>query len=83
MLKLRTKTSLARLGLKLLQTWSEGVAHTHLYSLARHLRQQTLTPPEAAAQVLDTLVDVQLLHLMIDRERFARCCLRPLKLVAA
>ena len=52
-------------------------------SLARHLSQQTLTLPEAAAQVFDALVDFQLLHLMIDCERFSRRCSQPLKLVAA
>lgn len=52
-------------------------------SLGRHLSQHTLTLPEAAAQVFDTLVDIRLVHLMIDCERFARRCLRPLKLVAA
>ncbi len=50
-------------------------------SLARHLSQRTLTLPEAAAQVFDALLDIQLLHLMIDCERFARRSLRPLKLV--
>lgn len=50
-------------------------------SLARHLSQQTLTLPEAAAQIFDALLDIQLLHLMIDCERFARRCSRPLKLV--
>ncbi len=52
-------------------------------SLARHLSQRTLTLPEAAAQVFDALLDIQLLHLMIDCERFARRSLRPLKLIAA
>ncbi len=52
-------------------------------SLARHLSQQTITLPEAAAYVFDALVDVQLLHLMIDCERFSRCSPRRLRLVAA
>lgn len=52
-------------------------------SLARHLSQRTLTLPEAAAQVFDALPDIQLLHLMIDCERFARRSLQPLKLIAA
>ena len=50
-------------------------------SLARHLSQQTLTLPEAAAQIFDALLDIQLLHLMIDCKRFSRRCSRPLKLV--
>ncbi len=41
-------------------------------SLGRHLSQQTITLPEAAAHVLDTLVDIQLLHLMIDCERLSK-----------
>jgi hypothetical protein len=50
-------------------------------SLARHLSQHTLTLPEAAAQVFDALVDVRLIHLMIDCECFSGRSLRPLKLV--
>ena len=50
-------------------------------SLGRHLSQQTITLPAAAAHLLNALVDIQLLHLMIDCERFARRRLRPLKLV--
>lgn len=50
-------------------------------SLARHLSQQTITLPEAAAQVFDALVDIRLIHLMIDCDRFARRSLQPLKLV--
>lgn len=52
-------------------------------SLARHLSQQTITLLEAAARILDTLVDVRLLHLMADCERFSQRSPRPLKLVAA
>lgn len=52
-------------------------------SLARHLSQQTITLPEAAAHVLDALLDIQLLYLRIDCERFARRSSQPLKLVAA
>lgn len=52
-------------------------------SLARHLSQHTLTLPEAAAHVFDALVDVHLLHLMIDCERLSKRSSRPLKLVAA
>lgn len=54
-----------------------------LASLVRYLSQPTLTLPEAAAQVFDALVDVPLLYLMIDCERFSQRCLQPLKLVAA
>lgn len=54
-----------------------------LASLARYLSQQPITLLEAAERILDTLVDVRLLHLMADCERFAQRCLRPLKLVAA
>lgn len=50
--------------------------------LARHLSQQTITLLEAAQDVLDTLLDVRLLHLMIDCERFSQTSPRPLKLVA-
>ncbi len=52
-------------------------------SLARHLSQQAITLPEAAAHAFDALVDVQLLHLMIDCERFSRCSPRRLRLVVA
>lgn len=52
-------------------------------TLARHLSQQTLTLLQAAQNVLESMVDVQLIHLMIDCERFTRRSLQPLKLVAA
>ncbi len=52
-------------------------------SLARHLSRQVITLLEAAACILDSLVDVQLLQLMIDCERFSRRCPQRLKLVAA
>lgn len=52
-------------------------------SLARHLSQQNFTLLEAAERILDMLVDVRLLHLMADCERFSQRSPRPLKLVAA
>lgn len=50
-------------------------------SLARYLSQQPITLLEAASRVLDTLVDVRLLQLMIDCERFSRRSPQPLKLI--
>lgn len=52
-------------------------------SLARFLNKQTITLLEAAQRILDSLVDVRLIHLMADYERFSQCCSQPLKLVAA
>jgi hypothetical protein len=52
-------------------------------SLARHLSQQSVTLLEAAARILDSLVDIRLLHLMTDCEHFSQHCSQPLKLVAA
>jgi hypothetical protein len=52
-------------------------------SLARHLSQQTITLLEAAERILDTLVDIRLLHLMTDCERLSQTSQRRLKLVAA
>jgi hypothetical protein len=49
--------------------------------LARALSQQRITLLEAAQGVLDTLLDVRLLHLMIDCERFSQASPRRLKLV--
>lgn len=51
-------------------------------SLARFLSKQTITLLEAAERILDTLVDVRLIHLIIDCERFSQRCSQPLKLVA-
>ena len=51
-------------------------------SLARHLNKQAITLLEAAERVLDALVDVRLIHLMIDCERFSQISPRRLKLVA-
>ena len=50
-------------------------------SLARHLSQQTITLPQAAQNVLEGMIDVQLVQLMIDCERFSTHPLRRLKLV--
>jgi hypothetical protein len=50
-------------------------------SLARYRNKQPITLLEAAQNVLESMTDVQLVHLMIDWERFARRCLRPLKLM--
>lgn len=50
--------------------------------LARALSQQRITLLEAAQDVLDTLLDVRLLYLMIDCERFSQTSPRRLKLVA-
>lgn len=52
-------------------------------SLARHLSRQTITLPEAAERILDTLVDIRLLHLMTDCEHLSQTSQRRLKLVAA
>jgi IS4 transposase len=52
-------------------------------SLARHLSQQNLTLLQAAQRILDILVDIRLLHLMADCERFSQHCSQRLKLVAA
>jgi hypothetical protein len=51
--------------------------------LARHLSQQTITLLEAAQRILDSLIDVRLIYLMVDCERFSQSSPRPLKLVAA
>jgi len=50
-------------------------------SLARHLSQQTITLPQAAQNVLEGMIDVRLVQLMIDCERFSTHPLRRLKLV--
>lgn len=52
-------------------------------SLARYLSQQTITLLEAAERLLNSLIDVQLIHLMLDCERFSQSSPRPLKLVPA
>lgn len=52
-------------------------------SLARYLSQQIITLLEAAEHILDTLVDIRLLHLMADCERLSQTSRRRLKLVAA
>ncbi len=51
--------------------------------LANSLSPQRLTLLEAAQAVLDTLLDIRLLHLMLDCEHFSQTSPRRLKLVAA
>jgi hypothetical protein len=50
-------------------------------SLTRFLSNQPITLLEAAERSLDSLVDVRLIHLMADCERFSQYCSQPLKLV--
>jgi len=50
-------------------------------SLARYRNKQPITLLEAAQNVLESMTDVQLVHLMIDCERFSARCLQRLKLV--
>lgn len=55
------------------------------YSLARLTRalsQQSITLLDPAQRVLDTLLEISLVHLMIDCERFSQRSPRRLKLVA-
>ena len=50
-------------------------------SLERRLTQQPLTLLEAAERILDALLDIRLLHLMLDAERLSQLCPQRLKLV--
>lgn len=50
-------------------------------SLERFLTKQPMTLLQAAQRILGSLLDVQLLHLIIDCERFSKYCPRPLNLV--
>ena len=50
-------------------------------SLERRLSKQPTTLLKAAERILDSLLDIRLLHLMLDTERFSQCCSQRLKLV--
>ena len=50
-------------------------------SLARFLSKQSITLLEAAQRILDTLLDIRLVHLMLDCEHFSQCSPLRLKLV--
>ena len=50
-------------------------------SLARFLNKQPITLLEAAQRILDTLLDIRLVHLMLDCEHFSQCSPLRLKLV--
>jgi hypothetical protein len=52
-----------------------------LASLARHASQQSITLLKAAQHILDTLLDLRLIHLMLDCERFSQHSPQRLKLV--
>lgn len=52
-----------------------------LASFKRHLSQQALNLLQAAATILDSLIDVQLIALLSDCDRLSRSCNRPIKLV--